>query len=186
MVERLKTEYRIQVEWRPYYLQPNAPPEGSELPAYIRARMASSQERLKQMAQALGMPMVFSTWVPNTRLAHEATEYARAQGKHIEFHHAVFRLYYGEGQNIGQWSVLQTAAQEVGLDPEDMQHQVTQGVYTAQVGEQIALAQVMQISGVPTHILNERYAIVGAQPYEVFQKTMARLADEGHAPHAKL
>ena len=114
--------------------------------------------------------MVFSTWIPNTRLAHEATEYARAHDKHIEFNHAVFRLYYGEGQDIGRWAILQTAAREVALDPAEMQQQVTQGLHTNQVAEQIALAQVMQISGVPTHILNERYAIVGAQPYEVFKK----------------
>jgi len=31
---------------------------------------------------------------------------------------------------------------------------------------------------VPTYVLNDRYAIVGAQPYEVFQRALERLASE--------
>lgn len=178
MVEKLETEQEIQIEWRPFYLRPDTPPEGSELPAYIRDRMASVHDRLKQMARAAGMDMVFPTRIPNTRFAHEATEYARAHGKHLEFHRILFRLYYGEGKDIGSWQVLRAAAQESALDPEEMERDVQSGKYTAAVQEQIVQAQEMGISGVPTYILDDKYAIVGAQPYEVFERALARLADE--------
>ena len=178
MVEKLKTEHRAEVEWRPFYLRPDTPPEGIELPAYVRARMASTQERLKQMARGAGMEMVFPPRLPNTRLAHEATEYARAHGKHEEFHRIVFRLYYGEGQNISRWEVLRMATQKVGLDPDEMRREVESGRYVATVQGQIATAQALGITGVPTYILDDKYAVVGAQPYEVFQRVMARLAAE--------
>ena len=32
--------------------------------------------------------------------------------------------------------------------------------------------------GVPTYILNDKYAIVGAQPYEVFKRATARLEED--------
>ena len=178
MVEKLKTEREIQIEWRPFYLRPDTPPEGSELPAYIRARMAGANARLKQMARSAGMDMVFPTRIPNTRFAHEATEYARAHGKHLEFHRILFRLYYGEGKDISSWLVLRTAAQETGLDPEEMERQVASGKYTAAVEEQIAEAQDVGITGVPTYILDDKYAIVGAQPYEVFLQVLERLKSE--------
>ncbi len=130
------------------------------------------------MARAAGMDMVFPTRIPNTRLAHEATEYARAQGKHEEFHRVLFHLYYGEGQDIGSWQVLRAAAQETGLDSDEMQRDVESGKYTLAVEEQIKEAQELGISGVPTYILDDRYAIVGAQPYQVFERVLARLADE--------
>jgi predicted DsbA family dithiol-disulfide isomerase len=74
--------------------------------------------------------------------------------------------------------VLRSAAQEIGLDPDEMQHQVEKGTYTAAVEEQVAAAQEMGITGVPTYILDDKYAIVGAQPYEVFERALARLAAE--------
>lgn len=79
MVERLKREHDTQVEWRPFYLRPDTPPEGMEVPAHLRARYAGAMERLRQMARAAGMEMVTSSRIPNTRLAHEATEFARAR-----------------------------------------------------------------------------------------------------------
>ena len=172
------TERKVLVEWRPYYLRPDTPPEGSELPAYIRSRMQGAHDRLKQMAQSAGLEMVFPTRIPNTRLAHEATEYARAKGKHEEFHRVLFRLYYGEGQDISSWQVIRAAAQETGLDSDEMQREVESGRYTPTVEEQFMEAQELGITGVPTYILDDKYAIVGAQPYEVFERVLARLAAE--------
>ena len=178
MVEKLKTEREVQIDWRPFYLHPDTPPEGSEMSASFRARVTSTHARLKEMARAAGMDMVFPSHIPNTRFAHEAAEYARAHGKRLEFHRTLFRLYYSEGQDIGNWNVLRTAAQESGLDPDEMERDVTSGKYTAAVAEQIAEAQEMEITGVPTYILNDKYAIVGAQPYEVFLQVLERLKSE--------
>lgn len=178
MVERLKTEHGAEVEWRPFYLRPDTPPEGMELPDYVKARAAQSHERLRQRANAVGLEMVFPTRIPNTRLAHEATEYARQRGKGFEFHHAVFEKFYGRGQDISKWNVLRAAAEEVGLDAEEMRRLVEAGTYTAAVQSEVDRAYQVGVSGVPTYVLNDRYAIVGAQPYEVFRQALERLASE--------
>ena len=102
------------------YLRPDTPPEGMRLSPQIRARFAGANERLKQMAHAAGLEMVQPDVIPNSRRALEATEYAREQGKHEQFHRAVFNKFYGEGQDINQWSVLRAAAEEAGLDPDEM------------------------------------------------------------------
>ncbi len=178
MVEKLKAEHGAEVEWRPFYLRPDTPPEGMELPAYLRTRYAGTTERLRQMALANGMEMVTPSRIPNTRLAHEATEYGREQGKGEDFHRLVFRKFYGEGQDISRWEVLRAAAEEAGLNADDMQREVEAGRYTAAVKEQVEEAYALGINGVPTYILNDKYAIVGAQPYEVFQQVLARLNTE--------
>ena len=178
MVERLKTEHRAEVEWRPFYLRPDIPPEGIELPDYLKARMAQTNARLKQMANAAGLEMVFPTRIPNTRLAHEATEYARQHGKLLEFHHTVFDRFYGRGEDISQWEVLREATLQVGLDADEMQREVENGKFTAIVQQQVNEGGFIGVNGVPTYVLNHRYAIVGAQPYEVFQQALGRLATE--------
>lgn len=181
VVERLKSEYALEVDWQPFYLRPDTPPEGMDLPAYILEKVASTTNRLRSMANAYGMDFVHVMRLFNTRRAHEATEYAREQGKLDAFHRVVFNKVYGLGQDISTWDVLRAAATEIGLDADEMQRQVESGVYTAQVQAQVDRAHAIGVTGVPMYVLNNRYAIVGSQPYEVFKQTIAKLEAESKA-----
>ncbi len=173
MVEKLQQDYEIEVDWRPFYLYWDTPPEGRELPERVRqARAAGSEQRLTQLAASFGMKFVSTKRIYNTRLAHEATEYARDRGRHIEFHRIVFRKVYAEGQDISQWDVLRSAAEEAGLDADEMQREVQAGKYTANVEQQVQRAYQMGVSGVPTYVINDHYAVVGAQPYDVFKRAL--------------
>lgn len=169
----------MDVEWRPFYLRPDTPPEGMELPDYIKqARTNGSEERLRSMANVYGMEFKSTERIYNTRLAHEATEYARENGKGLEFHKIVFRLVYAEGKDISQWDVLRSAAQETGLDGEAMQKDVEGGKYTEFVSQQVQEAYQIGVSGVPTYVINNRYALVGAQPYEVFKNALEQIMNQ--------
>ena len=182
MVDQLKVEYKVDVEWRPFYLRPDTPPEGMDLPDYIRKAQASgADERLRSMANMHGMEFNSPGRIFNTRIAHEATEYAREHGKEIEFHRVVFRKVYSEGLDISKWDVLCSAAEEVGLSAEDMQAVVDGGKYTAEVAEQVQHAYQIGVTGVPTYVINDHYAVVGAQPYEVFKKALAQILKEANA-----
>ena len=176
MVDQLKAEHNVDLEWRPYYLRPDTPPEGMELPDYIiRARASGADERLQSMASMHGMKFNSPERIYNTRIAHEATEYAREHGKALEFHHIVFRQVYSDGLDISQWNILRAAAEEAGLDANDMQAVVDGGKYTAEVAEQVMQAQQIGVTGVPTYVINDRYAVVGAQPYEAFKRALAQI-----------
>lgn len=168
-------EYDVEVTWLPFELHPEIPPEGMELPAHIRAGFGGMSERLQQMAQEMGREMVIPDRILSSRRALEASEYAREQGKHNEFHRVVFQKFYGEGQDMSDWAVLRAAAEEVGLDSAKMQLKTDGGDYKTAVDEKFDAARKMGITGVPAYILGDKYAIIGAQPYEAFQQTMARL-----------
>lgn len=179
MVEKLKEEHNVDVEWRPFYLYLDTPPEGRELPEYVkRARANGSEERLRSIATSYGMEFVSVPRIYNTRLAHEATEYAREHGKGNDFHHIVFRKVYAEAQDISQWDVLRAAAEEVGLKADEMQREVESEKYTAQVADQVRWAYQIGVTGVPTYVINNRYGIVGAQPYEVFKDVLEQIASQ--------
>ena len=179
MVERLKAEHHVDVEWRPFYLYFDTPPEGRELPDYIRQKRAlGSEQRLKEIAQSYGMEFTSTERIYNTRLAHEATEYAREHGRGNEFHKVVFRKVYAEGEDPSRWEVLRAAAEEVGLNADDMQLKVESERYTANVADQVRWAYQIGVTGVPTYVINNRYGIVGAQPYEVFKEALEQLASQ--------
>ncbi len=178
MVEKLKAENHVDLEWRPFYLYFDVPPEGMDLPEHVmRARANGSEERLRQIAESYGMGFVSTKRIYNTRLAHEATEYAREHNKANEFHPVLFRKVYAEGQDPSQWEVLRSVAEEVGLNAEEMQHEVEDEKYKANVEEQVRQAYQIGVTGVPTYVINHRYAVVGAQPYEVFKRALEQIAN---------
>ena len=179
MVDQLKAEYDMDVEWRPFYLRPDTPPEGMDLPDYIqRARANGSEERLRTMAEKHGLKFASPERIYNTRLAHEATEYARELGKSNVFHRAVFSKVYGEGLDVGKWDVLRAAAVEAGLNADEMQSVVESNKYNADVVEQVRFAQEIGVTGVPTYVIDHKYAIVGAQPYENFKSALGKILSE--------
>lgn len=179
MVERLKEEYQAEVEWRPFYLYFDTPPEGRELPEHVkRARANGSEERLRSIANMYGMEFRSTERIYNTRIAHEATEYARDYGKGNEFHKIVFRKVYAEGGDPSQWDVLRSAADEADLNAEEMQRDVENEKYTAAVVDQVRWAYQIGVTGVPTYVINDRYAIVGAQPYEVFKDALEQILNQ--------
>ena len=45
-------------------------------------------------------------------------------------------------------------------------------------GEVVYGGRKIGVSGVPTYVINDRYALVGAQPYEVFKNALAQIMDQ--------
>jgi len=169
----------MELEWRPFYLYFDTPPEGRELPEYIRQKRAQgSEQRLQEIAGSYGMEFKSTERIYNTRVAHEATEYAREHGKGNEFHKVIFCKVYTDGQDPSQWEVLRSAAEEVGLNADEMQLEVESEKYTATVADKVRWAYQIGVTGVPTYVINNRYAIVGAQPYEVFKSALEQILNE--------
>jgi len=172
VVDRLAAERPTSVDWRPFFLRPDTPPEGLRLSAELRARMGPAHERLRAMATDAGLEMVFPDVLPNTRRALEATEYARVEGRLEPFHRAVAHRYYGEGLDVGDWAVLGSAATEAGLDATAMRREVEAGAFRMALDAAIAEARAIGVTAVPTYVLDGRHAIVGAQPIEVFREVV--------------
>lgn len=114
--------------------------------------------------------------VPNTRRAHECTEYARAQGKLQEFHHGVIERYWSHGDDIHDWAVLQAIATRAGLDADAMKREVEAGQWKEQMAAGLAAAGSIGVSAVPTFIVGDRFVVQGAQSASVFRQAFERLA----------
>jgi len=93
----------------------------------------------------------------------------------LQFHKTVFQKIYAQGLDISNWDVLRAAAMEVGLDADEMQRNVESEKYRMDVANQVRWAWQIGVTGVPTYVINDHYALVGAQPYEAFQKTLERI-----------
>lgn len=171
----LEGEFEFKVDWRPFMLRPDAPEEGWELPERIRASIADTNNPLKLRAQKLGITINHRTQVPNSRRAHEATEYARAHGKLEAFHHEVLVRYWTHGDDIHDWAVLKAVAAHAGLDGEEMQREVDAGKWKAAVDAGLEAAAEVGVSAVPTFVIGEKFGVQGAQEAAVFRQAFKRL-----------
>ncbi|MBE6012009.1 MAG: hypothetical protein E7234_05575 [Lachnospiraceae bacterium] len=173
--KRLQYEYCAQIDWRPLLIHPEIPPEGMRMTPEEKASKADMYERVSRMAKVNGLPITFPEHMVYTKLALEATEYAREQGRLLPFNEAVFKKLFGEGKDIGNWDVLSSAAEEAGLNGEEMRRMTESGRYAAAIDKYTLEAQQRDIDSLPTYILNDAYAVVGPQPFEVFQLVIEKL-----------
>ena len=178
-VERLQREYPVTVRWAPYLLDPTIPPEGRERTPSARGNEMRSQ--LEERAEAGGL--VFRpnrTFTPNSHLALQTTAFAIDRGRHSDaLHRAIFKAHFEDSENIGDIDVLVRIVGEHGLDTGELRDALAGGAHREQVDEQIQWAQSVGVTGVPTFIFNDRFAMVGAQEYPAFQGVMQEL---GHPP----
>lgn len=177
-VERLREEFQLDFDVYAYDLKPGLPPEGLPREQVYAGRVypPGYVDNMREMARQSGIDMKRPAIIANTRKAHEATEYARDQGKLWEFHRAVFKAYWEDERNIGDVDTLADAAEGCGLEAKGLREALADGRRAGRVGEQIEWGRAAGITGVPTVIFNERFAIVGAQDYEVFADVARRIA----------
>jgi predicted DsbA family dithiol-disulfide isomerase len=179
VAERFRREYGVELTWEPFFLRPDAPPNGWALPEYIRARMNRPDNPLQQRAKALGLPLVEREWIPSSRHALEANEFVRPTGRLDAFHSAVNDRYWAKAQDISDWAVLEAAANDVGVDGKAMRAQAEAGAFNAALERRIAQARALGINAVPTYVFLEdgepAFGIQGAQDWSVFQRAADRL-----------
>jgi predicted DsbA family dithiol-disulfide isomerase len=123
------------------------------------------QDRLCKTAADLGLPFGVSERIYNTRLAQELGLWAESMGKGEAFHIAAFRAYFVDGKNIGKIPLLVELAESIGLEGAAAEKVLVTGALKAAVDEDWAISRALDITAVPTFIMN-RSRLVGAQSYE--------------------
>lgn len=108
----------------------------------------------------------------NSHLALAAGEYAKAKGKFEEFHEKIFHAYFTEGKDIGNINVLSSIAEDIGLDQEEMLQILEGGAYDNVLHHTQDIAHRYDIGSTPTFIIDDKYAIVGAQAIESFKRVL--------------
>ncbi len=164
------------IEWLPYELHPEIPREGRPrdqvLPSQYRAR---AEEGIRRLSAEVGLTLRHHERLINSRAALQAAEYARSQGRFLPMHRALFQAYWDDGADVSELDVLRRVAQRAGVDPEAMAKSVEADEYGDYLDVRRAEAEDLMISGIPAHVIADRYLVMGAQPYGVFERVMTQL-----------
>ena len=129
--------------------------------------------RLKRVAKELDLPWGERKKTYNSRLAQELGKWAETKGKGDEYHDAVFRAYFVDGKNIAKTDVLMGLVKAVGLPENEAREALKMRTFKEAVDSDWELAYQMDISSVPTFVLDHE-AVVGAQPYEILEQFLLK------------
>lgn len=178
-IEKLKEQFKLDVEWRPFELHPEIPKEGilkDKLP-FPKDYLDTVMNNVKQLADEAGITFKFSGKLPNSRLALYISEFVRDKGKFEEFHKLVMDTYWKEGEDIGDLSLLLDLAESIGLNKKEILDYIKSDKPLNKLRKSSLELHSYGVTGVPTFIIGEK-VVVGAQPYEVFQKVVKKAMEK--------
>ncbi len=132
-------------------------------------------EPLRARCLEMGLPFDPPARLSNTRLACEAAEFARDNGKFPEFHRAVLAAYFAHGEDVGDVEVLVRIAEGLGLDGAALREALAAGTDAARRKAAEQEARGLGVTGVPTYFFAGGPKVVGAQPLEQFRRLAAAL-----------
>jgi len=136
---------------------------------------ARAQEGVSRLAAQVGLQLSLHDRLINSRPALQAAEFAREQGHFNTMHHELFRAYWDEGRDVSHMSVLREVALRAGVDATGMEAAVAANRFGDYLDARRAEAEELMIDGIPAHVIADRYLVMGAQPYDIFERVMAKV-----------
>jgi predicted DsbA family dithiol-disulfide isomerase len=172
----LERQFGAQIEWRPFDLHPEYPPEGIPRAELERRYGDGFSERLATMFDRAGLPHAARLEkVPSSRRALILGELARDRGVFDQLHPRLFDAYWARGRDIGDEQVLVDEGNAAGLDDREIEAALQDPSYLERIVGQTREAIELGAGGVPAWVVDERLLVPGAQPHEVFERVMERL-----------
>ncbi len=179
-------DHPFVVQWHPFQLNPEMPPEGMDRRAYLEAKFGGQEGAVKaylpvaEKARDAGIEINFEAMrrTPNTLDAHRLIHWAGIERKQHEVVDALFRAYFVEGRDIGDAEVLGDIADGIGMDASVVLRLLASDADREDIQRRDALGREMGINSVPTFIVAGKHAVPGAQPTELWQKVIAELKEQ--------
>jgi protein disulfide-isomerase len=182
-----QTNTPLEIEWMSFQLDPNAPEKTDKSIYEILATKYGKDvtwakqmnANMIEMGEKVGLTFNVDIQKPtNTLKAHLLLHQAKEEGLQSKLKETLFEAYFVEGMNISDTETLLEIAKEAGLNIEKAKSILVEEKYKEEVRNDINLAQRYGVQGVPFFILNNKYALSGAQPVEAFVQAFDKIDEE--------
>lgn len=179
-----RPDHPFQIQWHPFQLNPDMPPEGVPKRAYLeakfggKARVDAVHERLREVARAAGVDLDPEKphKMPNTLDAHRLIHWALIEERQSDVVLALMRAYWVEGRDIGDHDTLADIAASEGMDRETILRLLASDADADDIQARDEDARRKGVNSVPTFLIAQQYVVSGAQPTEVWEKVIAEIA----------
>lgn len=172
----------LEIHWHSYELDQNAPAKhdtsNTERLAKKYGRSFAEMEEMERNVAAMAASEgIDFQWQKansgNSFNAHRIIHLAQSKGLGNEAKEAFFHAYMTEGLAIGEREVVEEIASRIGLDNAEVEYVLDTDELADFVrhDEKIAHEQ-LKVTGVPFFVFDQKLALSGAQPREVFLQAL--------------
>jgi predicted DsbA family dithiol-disulfide isomerase len=180
----LTPEIPVEIYYHPYFLNDWIPREGMAREEYLTKKFGSPEayrgmaERVADAAAQEGLSYAIDKIKrqPNTLDSHRLIHWAGFKGKSAEMKQRLMDLYFTEGGDLSDREVLVKAAADVGFDPVAVRALLESEEDVEETTMAATGAKEAGINGVPTFIVDGRYAISGAQAADTLADVIRKAA----------
>lgn len=178
---------KVEIVWRSFQLDPEMKyVPGQSVHEYLGKRKGTSTEEGKKMndymaamAKEVGLEYNFDkAIINNTFDAHRLLHLAKKHQLQDQMKERLMAAYYTEGKNVGDLETLVALGEEVGLNGAEIRQTLQSNAYSQEVQTDLYQAQQVGVRGVPFFVFNNKYAVSGAQPTELFKEVLEKVWDE--------
>lgn len=186
-LEKFSHKDKVEIVWHSFELDPESKSEpGKSIHQLLAEKKGWSIEQAKEMndhvtkmAKEAGLTYNFDKAIPvNTFNAHRISHLAAKHNVQNEMEELLFSSYFTKGINIDDANSLISLAGQVGIASKETEQVLKQAEYGDDVRQDEEEAREIGINGVPFFVFDRKYAISGAQPEDVFIRTLERVWEE--------
>jgi len=185
----------LDIRWRPYQLNPQMPRQGMDRGEYMETKFGKDAvdgfyRKLETLGTELGINFKFNSikFAPNTLDAHRLIHWAsydttsnqpdKKTTNQTDLVTRLFEIYFEQGGDLGDHGVLVEAAKGLGMDGKLVADLLDGDRDVKAIEDQVAIAGKMGISGVPCFIIENKYALMGAQSPQILADNFNKAYEE--------
>ena len=187
-IAQFEQTHSIEIEWKSFQLDPTIPKSVEKFSVYqylADAKGISFEESKKmhdnvvQSAKNVGLTYNYdNAIIANSFDAHRMIQFAKSVELGDQVEEALFKAYFTDGKNIGDFNNLMDIGESIGLNKLDLKAVLESEQFANEVKNDIAEAQKIGVRGVPFFVFDRKYAVSGAQPISVFIETIEKVLSE--------
>jgi predicted DsbA family dithiol-disulfide isomerase len=180
----LTPDIAVDVNWRPYFLNPWIPREGIDRNTYLETKFGSV-ERYSVIAERVSAAAALEGLVyapdkmsrqPNTLDCHRLILWSRSATDPARMKQRLMDLYFAEGADLSDPKVLIQAAVDCGMDGDLVRRLLASDADVDRIESEANSAKEAGIDGVPCFIFGGSTIVTGAQSPEYLANAIARTA----------
>ena len=192
-IATLSHQYDFKIFYRPFELHPGLPASGQNQKEYL-AKKFGSESRYRQLtgnvartADVEGLYFDFEKQnvMPNTRKAHVIIAGAAEVGKQAVTSESFFDSYFSRGVDLSQEENLITVGIGAGLERKQIERWLADESMFRDIEQYEKQLSSLGIHSVPFFILNDKYALSGAQPTETFISVLQEVGSKSAVESAQ-
>ncbi len=186
-LEKFSHKDEVEIVWHSFELDPereSVPWKSihqifAEKKGWSVEQAKEMNDHVTKMAKEVGLTYDFDKAIPvNTFNAHRISHLAAKHNVQNEMEELLFSSYFTKGLNIDDANSLVSLANQVGIDSKETEQVLKNSNYSEDVRQDEEEAKEIGINGVPFFVFDRKYAISGAQPEDVFIRTLEKVWEE--------